>query len=87
MSRVVLAGADEDLMLRVKQATDGDVFVLPPGRLPADPARLFEQLVDAELDELPEQAFFNVGGMDSVREKAKSMSKEDKEEGDKDEAA
>jgi pilus assembly protein CpaE len=52
MSRVVLAGADEDLILRVKQATDGDVTVLPPGRLPGDPARLFEQLVDGELPDV-----------------------------------
>ncbi len=52
MSRVVLAGADEDLILRVKQATDGDVAVLPPGRLPGDPARLFEQLVDGELPDV-----------------------------------
>jgi len=52
MSRVVLAGADEDLILRVKQATDGDVTVLPPGRLPGDPARLFEQLLDGELPEV-----------------------------------
>ncbi len=51
MSRVVLAGAGEELILRVKLATDGDVHVLPPGRLPSDPARLFEQLVD---DELPD---------------------------------
>jgi len=52
MSRVVLAGADEDLILRVKQAADGDVTVLPPGRLPSDPARLFEQLVDGELPDV-----------------------------------
>jgi pilus assembly protein CpaE len=52
MSRVVLAGAGEELILRVKQATDGDVHVLPPGRLPADPARLFEQLVDGELPDV-----------------------------------
>ena len=52
MSRVVLAGADEELTLRVKQATDGDVFVLAPGRLPGDPARLFEQLVDGELPDV-----------------------------------
>ena len=52
MSRVVLAGADEDLILRVKQAADGDVTVLPPGRLPGDPARLFEQLVDGELPDV-----------------------------------
>ena len=52
MSRVVLAGAGEELILRVKQATDGDVSVLPPGRLPGDPARLFEQLVDGELPDV-----------------------------------
>jgi pilus assembly protein CpaE len=52
MSRVVLAGAGEDQILRVKQATDGDVSVLPPGRLPGDPARLFEQLVDGELPDV-----------------------------------
>ena len=52
MSRVVLAGADEDLILRVKEAVDGDVTVLPPGRLPGDPARLFEQLVDGELPDV-----------------------------------
>jgi pilus assembly protein CpaE len=52
MSRVVLAGAGEDLILRVKEATDGDVHVLPPGRLPGDPARLFEQLVDGQLPDV-----------------------------------
>jgi pilus assembly protein CpaE len=52
MSRVVLAGAGEELILRVKQATDGDVHVLPPGRLPNDLARLFEQLVDGELPDV-----------------------------------
>ncbi|MGY1836439.1 CpaE family protein [Blastococcus sp. SYSU DS0510] len=52
MSRVVLAGAGEDLVLRVKEATGGDVHVLPPGRLPSDPARLFEQLVDGELPDV-----------------------------------
>jgi pilus assembly protein CpaE len=52
MSRVVLAGAGEDLILRVKQATDGDVSVLPPGRLPGDPACLFEQLLDGELPDV-----------------------------------
>jgi pilus assembly protein CpaE len=52
MSRVVLAGAGEELILRVKRATDGDVSVLPPGRLPGDPARLFEQLVDGELPDV-----------------------------------
>jgi pilus assembly protein CpaE len=52
MSRVVLAAADEELALRIKHAADGDVAVLPPGRLPADPARLFEQLVDGELPDV-----------------------------------
>jgi pilus assembly protein CpaE len=52
MSRVVLAAADEELILRVKQAADGDVQVLPPGRLPGDPARLFEQLLDGELPDV-----------------------------------
>ena len=52
MSRVVLAGADEDLALRVKQAADGDVHLLPPGRLPSDPGRLFEQITDGELPDV-----------------------------------
>ena len=37
----------------------------------------FEQLTNGDLDDLPEQAFFNVGGVESVREKAKSLSKEE----------
>jgi F-type H+-transporting ATPase subunit beta len=41
----------------------------------------FEQLVNGELDELPEQAFFNVGNADSAREKARSLSPEDLDEG------
>jgi pilus assembly protein CpaE len=52
MSRVVLGAADDELVRRVEEATDGDVHVLPAGRLPADPARLFEQLVDGELPEV-----------------------------------
>ncbi len=52
MSRVVLAGADGDLRHRVLLAVDGDVQVLPPGRLPADPARLFELLTDGEQPEV-----------------------------------
>ncbi|MCU1615146.1 MAG: flpE [Frankiales bacterium] len=52
MSRVVLAAADEELALRVKHAAEGDVTVLPPGRLPAEPTRLFEQLVDGELPDV-----------------------------------
>ena len=30
----------------------------------------FEALVNGDLDKVPEQAFFNVGGVDSVLEKA-----------------
>jgi F-type H+-transporting ATPase subunit beta len=33
----------------------------------------FEALVDGELDEVPEQAFFNVGGAESVLAKAKTL--------------
>ncbi|MDP9069765.1 MAG: F0F1 ATP synthase subunit beta [Actinomycetota bacterium] len=36
----------------------------------------FEAILAGELDDLPEQAFLNVGNADSVREKAKSMEKE-----------
>ena len=42
----------------------------------------FEALIAGELDDVPEQAFFNVGGVDSVREKAKTLSKEEREEGE-----
>jgi pilus assembly protein CpaE len=52
MSRVVLGAADDELVRRVEEATGGDVHVLPAGRLPTDPARLFEQLVDGELPEV-----------------------------------
>ena len=33
----------------------------------------FEALVNGDLDELPEQAFLNVGGVDGVQEKAKQL--------------
>jgi F-type H+-transporting ATPase subunit beta len=42
----------------------------------------FAQLVDGDLDDLPEQAFFNVGNAESAREKAKSLTEEEKEEGE-----
>ncbi len=35
----------------------------------------FEQLVNGDLDDLPEQAFLNVGGADSAREKAEMLRK------------
>jgi pilus assembly protein CpaE len=52
MTRVVLAAADDELCRRVSAAADGDVHVLTSGRLPGDPARLFEQLLDGELPEV-----------------------------------
>jgi F-type H+-transporting ATPase subunit beta len=36
----------------------------------------FEALVSGELDEVPEQAFLNVGGVESVLEKARSLERE-----------
>jgi F-type H+-transporting ATPase subunit beta len=33
----------------------------------------FEALVNGELDELPEQAFLNVGGVEQVHAKAKAL--------------
>jgi F-type H+-transporting ATPase subunit beta len=43
----------------------------------ADTVESFEALVNGDLDEVPEQAFLNVGGVDSVLEKAKSLRTED----------
>ena len=37
----------------------------------------FEALVNGELDEVPEQAFLNVGGVESVLEKSRSLQRED----------
>jgi len=42
----------------------------------------FEQLVNGDLDDLPEQAFFNVGNAESAREKARTLSPEEKQEGE-----
>jgi F-type H+-transporting ATPase subunit beta len=76
----------------------GEQFTGIPGvTVPVDETvASFEALVNGELDDIPEQAFFNVGGVDSVREKAKTLSKEEKgdkedkdekDEGDTDKAA
>jgi len=35
--------------------------------------RSFEALVGGDLDDAPEQAFFNVGGVDDVRAKQKQL--------------
>src|SRR5690348_12853344 len=53
----------------------GEVFTGLPGIfVPIDETvQSFEALVDGELDDVPEQAFFNVGGVESVLAKAKSL--------------
>ena len=40
--------------------------------------RGFRAIVDGEMDAYPEAAFFNVGTIDDVKEKAKRMKAEDK---------
>jgi len=35
--------------------------------------RSFEEICEGKADDLPEQAFLYVGGLDEVREKAKAM--------------
>jgi F-type H+/Na+-transporting ATPase subunit beta len=56
----------------------GEVFTGLPGvYVPIDETiRSFEALVGGELDDIPEQAFLNVGGVDDVREKAKQFEKD-----------
>jgi len=53
----------------------GEVFTGLPGIfVPIEETiESFEALVDGELDDVPEQAFFNVGGAESVLAKAKSL--------------
>ena len=53
----------------------GEVFTGLPGIfVPVEETvESFEALVDGELDEVPEQAFFNVGGAESVLAKAKTL--------------
>jgi F-type H+-transporting ATPase subunit beta len=53
----------------------GEVFTGLPGiYVPIeDTIRSFEALVGGELDDAPEQAFFNVGGVDDVRTKQKQL--------------
>ena len=52
-----------------------EVFTSLPGiYVPTDETvRSFEALVGGELDDVPEQAFLNVGGVDDVITKAKSI--------------
>jgi F-type H+-transporting ATPase subunit beta len=53
----------------------GEVFTGLPGiYVPVEETvESFEALCNGELDDIPEQAFFNVGGVESVRAKAKQL--------------
>ena len=53
----------------------GEVFTGLPGvYVPVEETiRSFEALIGGELDDVPEQAFLNVGGVDEVRAKAKTL--------------
>jgi F-type H+-transporting ATPase subunit beta len=53
----------------------GEVFTGLPGvYVPVDETiRSFEALIGGDLDDIPEQAFLNVGGVDEVRAKAKTL--------------
>ncbi|HUQ40207.1 MAG TPA: F0F1 ATP synthase subunit beta [Acidimicrobiales bacterium] len=42
----------------------------------AETIEAFENLLDGEFDDLPEQAFFNVGGIDDLQAKAKSLAEQ-----------
>jgi F-type H+/Na+-transporting ATPase subunit beta len=55
-----------------KQFTGLDgVFVKVP-----DTVRSFKEVLEGKHDDLPEQAFFNVGTIEQAREKGERMSKE-----------
>jgi F-type H+-transporting ATPase subunit beta len=55
-----------------------EVFTGLPGVFTsvAETVESFEQIVNGDLDELPEQAFLNVGGADDVRAKAERLQRE-----------
>jgi F-type H+-transporting ATPase subunit beta len=59
--------------------TVAEAFTGTPGKyVPlADTVRGFKDLVEGKCDELPEQAFFMVGGIDEAAEKARQLSSED----------
>ena len=55
-----------------------EVFTGSPGKYVSlkDSIAGFKAILSGELDDIPEQAFYMVGGIDEVREKAKAMSKD-----------
>jgi F-type H+-transporting ATPase subunit beta len=59
--------------------TVAEAFTGTPGKYVqlADTVRGFKDLVEGKCDELPEQAFFMVGGIEEAAEKAKSLSGDD----------
>ena len=54
-----------------------ETFTGKPGRFVPlkDTIRSFKAIVDGEVDDLPESAFFMVGDIDEAIDKAKEMSK------------
>jgi F-type H+-transporting ATPase subunit beta len=52
-----------------------EVFTGQPGRYVklADTIRGFKELVEGKHDDIPEQAFYMVGGIEEVQEKARKM--------------
>jgi F-type H+-transporting ATPase subunit beta len=55
-----------------------EIFTGSPGKLVSleDTIKGFKAICDGEYDDLPEQAFYMVGGIDEVMEKAKAMAVE-----------
>ena len=55
-----------------------EIFTGSPGKLVSleDTIKGFKAICDGEYDDLPEQAFYMVGGIDEVIEKAKAMAAE-----------
>ena len=57
----------------------GEQFTGIPGRyVPlADTIKGFKAIIDGEMDEYPESAFFNVGTIEDVKKKAEDMASAD----------
>jgi F-type H+-transporting ATPase subunit beta len=73
--RVIVARARKVQRFLSQPFFVGETFTGLPGiYVPVEETiESFEKLVDGELDDVPEQAFFTVGGVDSVHEKAKTL--------------
>ena len=59
-----------------------EIFTGKPGKFVSLPDAVagFKALLSGSYDDLPEQAFYMVGGMDEVQEKAAAMAKEMEED-------